>query len=133
MIRLIDKGGICPDEGQMPPLIFWTQSIISLILHLTKTYFNMARISPDERIIRMNILVRELETLNKEFKIHISELTNVSFVLQRTLEHIENGGQEDPVQLNALRNRIAELQHVTGSLTQRRNTLNREIAMLKHR
>ncbi len=93
----------------------------------------MARISPDERIIRMNILVRELETLNKEFKIHISELTNVSFVLQRTLEHIENGGQEDPVQLNALRNRIAELQHVTGSLTQRRNTLNREIAMLKHR
>ena len=93
----------------------------------------MARISPDEKIIRTNILIKELETLNREFEIHISELTNVSFVLQRTLEHIENGGQEDPVQLNALRNRIAELQHITDSLTQRRNTLNREMAMLRRR
>ena len=54
-------------------------------------------------------------------------------MLEETLRKIEAGAKEDTLQLKAQQQRLAELNHITQTLTQRRNTLVRELAMARNR
>lgn len=83
--------------------------------------------------IKMTELLKQFEQLNSDFENHFKELESASAMLEETLRKIEAGAKEDTLQLKAQQQRLAELNHITQTLTQRRNTLMRELAMARNR
>ena len=83
--------------------------------------------------IKMIDLLKQFEQLNSDFENHFKELESASAMLEETLRKIEAGAKEDTLQLKAQQQRLAELNHITQTLTQRRNTLVRELAMARNR
>lgn len=83
--------------------------------------------------IKMTELLKQFEQLNSDFENHFKELESASAMLEETLRKIEAGAKEDTLQLKAQQQRLTELNHITQTLTQRRNTLVRELAMARNR